>query len=243
MTSMTQSQREEKSWKECAGRRRGPDTYQFGDFTRSLSGKITPRLRWKRQFSFRRSRQSETLDESAANSGRDDITTPVDPGRDGSTSLVDVRKDGSTNPLNHAQRGIETLRLGCSMFDDLDLPYGTPALQKIREGLAELECRIKDAAEWEQRCPNSAPLERIQVCFAAGDEDPPEWSMGQLYESSDALMFESLELPPWRIGPVRWDDIASLEKLCPSGSGPGTSSDIRLVVRSGVTAHLFFRAE
>jgi hypothetical protein len=129
------------------------------------------------------------------------------------------------------------MRAGLALFDTLDLPHGGDALGKIRQGLAELDVHIQEAIKYQQLCPKSAPLLQVQVCSAAGDEDPPEWSMGRLFTSQDVLLFESFEQPPWTIGPLKWLDISSLHKLQESAGG-----DIRLASSSGAV-HFFCRLE
>jgi hypothetical protein len=129
-------------------------------------------------------------------------------------------------------QGLQMLQCGANAFAEADMPHGAAALEKIQQGIQELEARVQESIAHQQLQPLGGPLQQVQVCSAAGNEDPPEWSMGQLYISSETLLFESSEMPPWHVGPVAWSSIASLEKL--HGSG-----DIRLRLAEGLPSHLF----
>lgn len=187
----------------------GEDGYAFGDFTRGiLLGLLLP----KDMGAHGCSSESSTAAESES-----------DP-------------DDFIKPLDHAVLALQKMQSCLSKVDSISLPHCTLALDKIRMGVEELEARIEEAAAYQQLCPESGTLLQVQVCSAAGDEDPAEWSMGQLYTSTDSLFFESSGSPSWRIGPVRWSDV-TLERLHKDGDRPSCAGDIRLVV-SGGPVHL-----
>jgi len=201
------------SWKEWAMRVNGEDGYAFGDFTRGiLLSVLLPKDTGT---------QGCSLESSSSTDSEPDPEDPED----------------FTKPLDHAVLALNKMQTCLRRFDSLNLPHCAHALDKIRMGVEELEARIEEAAAYQQLCPESGTLLQVQVCSAAGDEDPPDWSMGQLYASTDSLLFETSGSPRWRIGPVRWSEV-TLERLREDGDRPSCAGDIRLVV-SGGPVHLF----
>lgn len=110
-----------------------------------------------------------------------------------------------------ARRGMERLVSGCDILCELELPLGgMDALETIRHGVQQLEARVNEATQWARSCPDGGRLLHQEMCLAAGDEEPPEWSCGQLYVSEMGFLFESHDSPPWQIGFRKWEDVAFL---------------------------------
>lgn len=196
-----------QSWKEWAGREDGQDWYRFGDFVKGI-----------RRRSFGGYRQHQKVPVATADETR-------------SVSTVSESSTDEFKPYDRAATGLRTLRTGLNILCEMGLLHGANGLEKIRLGIEELETQIEETLAYQQLHPESGTLLQVQVCSAAGNEDPPEWSMGKLYASTDGLIFESMELPTWRVGPVKWSDIASLQTL--------RGGDVRLEVLNRDAVYFF----
>lgn len=150
----------------------------------------------------------------------------------------DEPEANSTEPLEGARIGLERVRNGISILANLEIPHGAQAFEKLCTAVEELQARVDEDAAYRRRWPESSPLREVQVCFAAGGEDPPEWSMGKLLLSAHGLLFEATGQPPWCIGPLEWDDIACMEKIRLRDTGAKYGDTIRLALRDGVTSFL-----
>jgi len=162
-----------------------------------------------------------TLGESSATDGKTYDRVPA----------VGKSSGDDSKSYDRAVTGLDSLRTGLGILCELGLLHGATALEKIRLGIEELETQLEESMAFQQKHPEGGTLLQVQVCSAAGNEDPPEWSMGKLYASTDALLFESCELPSWRVGPLKWSDIASLQTL--------RGGDVRLEISSGPEVYLF----
>jgi len=241
--------RDAGSWKQWSGREEGEDKYKFGDVGRKVSSKLWPQLekigvRRKADVGENNSPQSNNTQESPPSRSMVDTLfslkkTEVESAVQANDTLPsDSRRSGEqkgsakeSQSLDSAVAGLQKMRSGLKEFDNISLINGADALAKIRMGLEELQIRVEENVSYQQKFPESGALLQVQVCSAAGDENPPDWSMGQLYTSTEILFFESNDAPPWSIGPVRWDAVASLQKF--------QGGDLQLVIKGEDTVHLF----
>eukprot|EP00928_Gymnodinium_smaydae_P011058 TRINITY_DN14134_c0_g1_i1.p1 TRINITY_DN14134_c0_g1~~TRINITY_DN14134_c0_g1_i1.p1 ORF type:complete len:510 (+),score=56.66 TRINITY_DN14134_c0_g1_i1:39-1532(+) len=112
--------------------------------------------------------------------------------------------------VDRRNKGLGNLKRGHALLQGMVLPHGcSEVLKSIGDTILRLEKHFNEALEWEERCPQCGPLVEVQLCSAAGDEEPPEWSMGRLFVSQGGLLFESMEQPAWCMGPFQWSDIRS----------------------------------
>mmetsp|Transcript_47626 Transcript_47626/g.92113 ORF Transcript_47626/g.92113 Transcript_47626/m.92113 type:complete len:562 (-) Transcript_47626:8-1693(-) len=201
------------TWKEWSGREQGDQNYHFGDFTRGFVRKIVFRE------DHMNARLSEASVEEPQGEGCEEVRCP----------------SAQQDPMACAHEGLDNMQRGLSLFERLDMPHGQEALQTIAEGLQRLQQRVAEAEAYQRESNDDGSLLSVQVCFAAGEEEPPEWSMGQMYTSTNAIMFKSNEAPPWTIGPVKWNEIAQIQRLDDNGHhAPGSGgSDIRLTFKGG----------
>jgi hypothetical protein len=108
------------------------------------------------------------------------------------------------------REALESLRQGIKAFQHMSdsLPRGVDeAVKGLRARVEELQRLVESAEAWEKKCPGAGKLMWVQISPAAGDEDPPEWALGQLFVSKSCLYFQANESPPWTVGPVMWDKV------------------------------------
>jgi len=138
-----------------------------------------------------------------------------------------------------AKQALQKLRDGCKGFEALaeTLPRGADeAVKGLRARIEELQILVERAERWEKRFPKGGQLMWVQISPAAGEEEPPEWSLGQLYIAKDCLVFEANESPPWHAGPIMWDQVVKLEMLQERSDNEDVPSFRKSMTAIGVSA-------
>jgi len=138
--------------------------------------------------------------------------------------------------LADLERGIEGLR-------DVHLPRGgDEALSKLKQHVQELSSLVKKSASWQDNWPGGGNLLFTQMCAASGEEEPPEWSIGQLFVTKTCMRFESNDKPPWNVGPVKWSTVVKFEIIHDTGKYHPADEDSASAATVTVDARLTFRS-
>eukprot|EP00929_Paragymnodinium_shiwhaense_P040586 TRINITY_DN21172_c0_g1_i1.p1 TRINITY_DN21172_c0_g1~~TRINITY_DN21172_c0_g1_i1.p1 ORF type:complete len:626 (-),score=149.99 TRINITY_DN21172_c0_g1_i1:161-1972(-) len=256
-----------ESWRDWSGRAKGSEGYQLGDVSRGLMMQLAGRSSshsknnrssrspagstvtvntfmsdTSRGHSPSRENSTEALTRHRTRDWlRSLFASAPRRGEEGSEERRKADADDAKmeDDLSSALQALVALQKACHKLEGLQLPLGgEDALQSVRQGVGELEARVNEAVEWRQRCPDGGRLLKVQVCSASGEEDPPEWAMGRLFLSADALLFESNETPVWRLGPFAWKDISKVEQFSASSSSSAGAVELAVTTRASGARYL-----